>query len=394
MTMTSPDLRSHISRRALFRERLLPAAFGASALAAGLVPAGARTLTPPRLYVSLLDFGITGRNDEDVSKAFQQAIGEAHQDGGGMVMCPPGLIWAKGLVVPNNITIQGAGVGATTVKLPDGANEDVILQSGYAENKTFANLYFGLRDLSIDGNKAKNKAGNLVVLRGWRGHLNRVRLSHAPQHGVLYSEKSLDGTLNLNGLAENSLRGCFISECNGAGLFADNEQGNRIADMFVVDCVFHFNGTAGYYQIDLERAAGFHIKGNQMYNGHLGDIRALGAGALIVALNHFDGTGNNPVDGVLRQVVVETGGWGNVVIANNLFHTHRRTDPAVTDWRQLEIASHAKSGVSITGNSFYASFDYGVSGLVRRGPGADSIAVSGNAFGGTSREVTIATWAR
>lgn len=334
--------------------------------------------------VMLTGFDITGRQEKDVSEAFQAAIDAAGRNGGGVVRCPPGLIWAKKLVVPNNVTIEGAGVGATTIKLPDGADTDLIQQSSYAENKPFANLYFGLRDLALDGNKAKNAKGSLVVVRGWRGLLHRVRLSSAAEHGVLYSEKSAEGTLNLNGLAENALRGCYISECNGAGLFADNEQGNRIADMFVVDCVFHRNGTAGYYQIDLERAAGFHIKGNQMYRGHLGDIRALGAGAMIVALNHFDGTDNTPIEGIVKQVYIETRAWGNVVINGNLFHSHRRQSANARNWHCLEVQANSPGGVIISGNSFLSAFEPNATSIVRKGPAAGSIVVNSNAYGGTS----------
>ena len=369
--------------------RVFLARMSAAASATMALPALARSPGPAQAFVPLTDFGVTGRNDGDMSKEIQAAIDEASGNGGGIVVCPPGQIWAKALVVPNNITIQGAGVGATTIKLPDGANADLIQQSGYAQNKTFANLYFALRDLTIDGNKTKNERGNLVVLRGYRGLVERVRFARAAGHGVLYSEPSADGTLNLNGLAENTIRGCIFDECNGAGLYARTGSGQRIADMFIVDNVFNGNGGAGNYQIDLERAAGFHIKGNQMYRGYLGDIRAKGAGALIVALNHLDGTDNNPVDGVLRQVVIETGGWGNVIVANNLFHAHRPADPSITSWHQLDVAAHssAGTGVAITGNSFYATFAKGASAIVRRGPGADKIVASANAVGGTSLDV-------
>lgn len=375
-----------MASRSISRRHLIAA--GAAATAMASWPGRRLLAREPVPAVSdpvmLTGFDITGRQEKDVSEAFQAAIDAAGRNGGGVVRCPPGLIWAKKLVVPNNVTIEGAGVGATTIKLPDGADTDLIQQSSYAENKPFANLYFGLRDLALDGNKARNAKGSLVVLRGWRGSLNRVRLSSAANHGVLYSEKSADGTLNLNGLAENSMRGCFINECNGAGLFADNEQGNRIADMFVADCVFHRNGTAGYYQIDLERAAGFHIKGNQMYRGHLGDIRALGAGAMIIALNHLDGTDNNPVEGVVRQVYIETRGWGNAVITSNLFHAHRKQAADVRRWHCLEVQANSSGGVVVSGNSFHSAFEQGAS-IVRSGPAAGSIVVEGNSYGGTIR---------
>lgn len=338
--------------------------------------------------VRLTDFGITGRQEADVSEKFQAAIDAAASNGGGVVRCPPGVVWAKGLVVPNNITIEGAGIGASTIKLPDGANTDLIQQSGYAQNKTFANLYFGLRDIALDGNKEKNKSGNLVVLRGYRGLVERVRLTRAAGHGVYYSEKSAEGTLNLNGLAENSIRGCFIDECAAAGIYADNEVGNRVSDAFITDCVFNGNGGAGYYQIDLERSAGFHIRGNHMYRGHLGDLRALGAGALIVSANNFDGTDNQPRSGEVRQVEIEAGGWANVIVMGNLFQAHRVSAPDVKRWIQLEVRSKSKSSIAIASNNFNSQMRGGAESIVQFGSAPSQIEVTGNAYGGTSRPPT------
>ena len=375
-----------VSRRRFLRSHLAGTALALAGSTAGPLSIAARAREPALADTfHLRDFGVTGKDERDVSEAFQDAIDTAGRQGGGNGQCPAGLIWAKGLVVPNNITIQGAGVGATTIKLPDGANQDVIQQSGYAENKTFANLYFVLRDLAIDGNKTKNKTGNLVVLRGYRGLLERVRFARAAGHGVLYTEPSADGTLNLNGLAENAIRGCYFDDCDGAGIYARNGTGNRIADMFIVDSVFNGNGKADFYQIDLERAAGFHIKGNQMYRGYLGDIRALRAGALIIAFNHLDGTDNRAVGGIVKQVQVQLGGWGNIVIAGNLFHSHRQLDAEVKSWRQLDVYASKQSGVTIAGNSFVSEFQAGADSIFLQGAGASAVSLSGNAYGEKSR---------
>lgn len=363
---------------------------GAAATAMASWPGGRLLAREPAPSVSdpvmLTGFDITGRQEKDVSEAFQAAIDAAGRNGGGVVRCPPGVIWAKKLVVPNNVTIEGAGVGATTIKLPDGADTDLIQQSSYAENKPFANLYFGLRDLTLDGNKGKNARGNLAVMRGYRGLIERVRFHRSAEHGILYSEKSQDGVPNVNGLAANSVRASLFDDCSRSGIFAASSGGNRIADMFIVDCEFNGNGRNGGYQIDLERSAGFHIKGNQMYRGGLGDVRALQAGALIVSHNHFDGTENEPTGATVRQVYVEAGGWGNMIISNNLFHTHRTTSNGVEAWNQLEIVSQAATGIIVSGNSFFSQWNRDTNSIVTRGDGARHIAVSGNGYGGTARE--------
>lgn len=369
------------SRRAVLRDRLLPAALGTVALAAGIRPGRALAPEPSaRPFVSLTDFGITGRAATDVSTAFQAAIDAAGRDGGGKVVCPPGLIWAKGLVVPNNVTIEGAGVGATTIKLPDGANTDLIQQSGYAENKTWGGSYIGLRDLTLDGNKTTNRHGNLIVLRGWRGLIERVKITRSPEHGILFSAGSADGTSNPNGMAENAAIGCFVSECEGAGLYARNDGGQRIADMLVYDCTFHRNGSAGFYQIDLERSAGFQIRSNKMYNGFRGDIRALGAGGLIIALNNCEGTGNHPENGIARQIYIEMSGWGHAIITGNLLHIHTKQAYDVRSWRQIEILANSVTAALVSSNSLSSEFEGETRPIYVNGPSKAAIVIQGNAI--------------
>ena len=86
------------------------------------------------------------------------------------------------------------------------------------------------------------------------------------------------------------------------------------------------DGNAGYYQIDLQRSAGFHIVGNQMYAGKLGDLRAEKAGALMRG-NNFDGSSNEPINGNVRQVVIEAGGWGTCVISGKILTGENWTIP-------------------------------------------------------------------
>ena len=377
----------NMSRRKFLTEPLPKAMVAAAGLSAGVAAGPPASERPPSSFVMLEDFGVIGSETRDVSSAVQSAIDTTAKNGGGVVMCPPGTFYVKKLVVPNNVCIQGAGIGATTLMLPNSANTDLLQQAGFAENKRFANMYFTLRDITLNGNKAKNKKGNLIVLRGYRGLLERVRLTQAAGHGILVSEKGKRNAPNLNGLAENAVRGCFFDQCDGAGIYAANHKGNRIADMFITDNVFNSNGRSGFYQIDLERSAGFHIKGNQMYRSHSGgDLRALKAGALIVALNNFTGKLGEDRRDVSRQVYVETRGWGNAIINGNLFHALQNAEGPESTWHQLELDVQAGSSVIVSGNSFYSDSNAKVvRSISRLGAGKDAVIISGNTYGGASR---------
>lgn len=334
--------------------------------------------------IRLEDFGITGRNAEDVSDRLQAALNQLAATGG-EILCPAGTVMAHDISLPNNATIKGCGINATTIKLSPRANAHLLQHSGYVQDSSFANLYLGIEDLTLNGNNAQNESGSLLVLRGYRSALTRVRFADAPEHGILYTDESRGGVANHNGLAENSIESCIFDKCRGAGLFAMEGGANRISDMFIRNSIFNGNGSSGFYQIDLQRSAGFQIVGNQMYGGALGDLRALGAGPLIVALNNFDGTTNGPTEGIVRQVLISAGGWETAAVYGNIFHTHARSLNGAREWHQLEIRAKDVGTISVTGNVFKSELLPNVKSIVILAPTpGKSLAMAGNAFSANS----------
>jgi len=337
-------------------------------------------LLPPTSAFAVIDatqppYQIRGNTAEDQSAPLQAALDQARENGGDRVVLPPGTIYAKGLALPGKVTLSGQGVGATVLKLPDGANTWLLASQGFVRNHSWADMYGGLEDMTLDGNKENNKAGSLLVIKGYRFLARNCQFSNSPLHGVLISAESADGTLNDNGMAENRITNCIFDNNAGAGVYGKDARSRQVADGMIFDNYFNRNGSLGFYQIDLERSAGFHIVGNQMYAGTLGDLRASGVGALLVRGNNFDGTCNTPVDGRVRQVVIRGGGWGSCIISANLFHNHAREGG---DWTMLDIVTHAEDSISVTGNVFRSELieatPYVVSGQAK-----DSVIFQGNA---------------
>ena len=153
----------------------------------------------------------------------------------------------------------------------------------------------------------------------------------------------------------------------------------------IIENDFNGNGNAGYYQIDLQRSAGFHIVGNQMYAGKLGDLRAEKAGALIVRGNNFDGSSNEPINGNVRQVVIEAGGWGTCVISGNLFHNHATSGE---NWTMLQINTSVSDSISVTRNVFN-SLNFEATPWTVSGSGKDTIVFSGNSVQGNRQGTLI-----
>jgi len=298
---------------------------------------------------SLPPYEVSVNSKEDQSEKIQAALDLAGKNGGDRVMLPSGTIYAKGLSLPGKVILSGQGIGATVLKLTDKADTWLIASSGFVNNKPWADMYGGVEDMTLDGNRQNNKSGSILIIKGYRFLARNCQFRNSPLHGVLISSESADGTANNNGMAENRITNCSFDGNAGAGIYAKNSNG-QIADGMIFDNYFNRNGEQGFYQIDLERSAGFHIVGNQMYSGKLGDLRALQAGALIVRGNNFDGSNNEPLDdGRVRQVIIKGAGWGSCIINGNLFHNHAKEGG---EWTMLEIHSNAKDAICVSGNVF------------------------------------------
>jgi len=181
-------------------------------------------------------------------------------------------------------------------------------------------------------------------------------------------------------MPENIIRGCHFDHNNGAGFYAQSRGSpSGIADAFILDSIFNANGASGFYQIDLERSAGFHIMNNQLYGSPTGDLRAKGAGSLKILGNDFDGSANINKGGIVESVVITAGGWGTVIITGNTFHIQATSLSGSSNWVMLSLTENAHSGMAVTGNSFYSS-SIPVKSVVVGGRFPTTITESGNSF--------------
>lgn len=122
---------------------------------------------PLEMY-SVKEYGAVGDGTTDDTAAIQAAIDAAGQAGGGVVFLPPGTYSVKRtspagnynyslLIKESNVTIEGAGMGASTIKMADGENGTIL--------RTVIN------NRSIDGSLAKAlsniRIANLTIDGNW-----------------------------------------------------------------------------------------------------------------------------------------------------------------------------------------------------------------------------------
>lgn len=108
------------------------------------------------ISINVKDFGAIGDGITDNKVFFQNAIEYTNSLGGGVVYFPPGNYLIGGSInIHSNITISGAGMGATILRLPAGASSSLNTTDGgiwlYADTKSNIKII----NLTIDGNGAQ-----------------------------------------------------------------------------------------------------------------------------------------------------------------------------------------------------------------------------------------------
>src|SRR4051812_42530912 len=118
---------------------------------------------PPKkgciMIYNVKDFGAIGNGVADDTLAIQSAIDAAHAAGGGSVYVPNGTYIVRGgdqasdgaILLYDNITLYGDGMGATSIKLQDGWSHAL---TGILRTPTdVENHDVTVHDITIDGNR-------------------------------------------------------------------------------------------------------------------------------------------------------------------------------------------------------------------------------------------------
>lgn len=146
---------------------------------------------------SVRDYGALGDGVADDASAINAGILDADAAGGGDIYLPSGTyLCGSPLTMYANVTLRGAGRGATTIKLKSSTNDDLIRTSGFSSltggSSRGTVQYFGLRDLTLDGNKAGNTSGWCLRLFGHSYRLSSITIKNGAS-GNWYSESGTGG---------------------------------------------------------------------------------------------------------------------------------------------------------------------------------------------------------
>jgi hypothetical protein len=142
--------------------------------AAGVVTAGPAIAAAAKAYgakgpgpaghsaFNVREYGAAGDGDTDDTAKIQAAI-DAARATGGIVFFPPGTYSTGRLILYSRVHLRGSGVDATVLRLRPGADSAILESEGFSTltgtRSDGGITTFSVRDLTLDGNKAHNRAG-------------------------------------------------------------------------------------------------------------------------------------------------------------------------------------------------------------------------------------------
>ena len=305
--------------------------------------------------VSVKDFGAAGDGITDDTAAIQAAIDAVEAAGGGQLEFPEGTYIAAGLQIKHKVYLVGSGKWNTTLKLKSGANTYLMADTRYVNNVLYSSGPYGISNLTLDGNNANNTSGSLLIMQCFASTLRDVIFQYAPEHGVVITTVTANGSNILNTVPDNRFDNCFWRFNKKAGVYG-KDANNILADQLFVGCIWYGNGQSGFYQVVVERTAGWVFTDCRWYGGYQGDIDATKwdrsqITACNFELNAVSAPNNGSVFANLYIRTISSQGVGTV--SGNVFYLSASNATATDTYCAIYLGG-APLDFAVTGNAFRA----------------------------------------
>jgi Ca2+-binding RTX toxin-like protein len=288
--------------------------------------------TPSTPIFDIRSFGAVEGAGHNSLPAIQAAVDAAHAAGGGIVYLPPG-VWGVGVSadgygsvhLADNVFLQGAGMGLSTLRLMDGTDGTVtgIVRTPWGETTTNC----GVADLTIDGNRANTTAqvdGFFTgpqpgsPLRDSDIHVLRVEIKEVSRYGFDPHEQTERLVIRDCVAHDNTFDGFVLdyvidSEITGNVSYANGRHGFNIVTqsngLLLRDNVAHSNGGSGFVvqrgSEDIPSSHNVTIEGGAAYdNGRHGVLLLMAHDVVVSGMDiHGNGLSGIRLHGASRVTV-------------------------------------------------------------------------------------------
>lgn len=322
-------------------ESTTPVAHAANFVVQQVVTAGEFTTLNNVTWYNVTQFGADSTGTNDSTTAIQNALTIAGNAGGNTVYCPAGTYKVGPLVLPNNVTLRGAGIDATTLLL----NHSTVSQFGnMIMNQQLVGTSWDancvqVHDMTLDGAKS-------AMSSGW-WNCGIVLSNRTPSGGGEYT----DGRHQCSNL--------LIQNFTGDGFVQSGRGVVQGSDIQVWACSgFGFNIGIDSYYTNCDAGGcgldGWLIQGNNMLSNckawfsgsSLQSTRGTGATALTVtppSANAWDG---GSISGLVFSLA---NGFGNGFLWYNISGTATAGNYSGGSHSALNAQDNSRAGFCVIG---------------------------------------------
>lgn len=176
---------------------------------------------------SVKDFGAAGDGVADDAGAFNAAINSVCAAGGGVLYVPTGTyILGSTVTLKSRVILEGEGIDRSILRGKAATSHDLVETDGYSSlvgtNTAAGPLCFGLRNLSIDGNRwNRSGTGSCLRIYGYDYELTNVEIYRATGVGF-YSEWAISGNVPVTPYGKDTMEGHItglrVFQCGADGM--------------------------------------------------------------------------------------------------------------------------------------------------------------------------------
>jgi hypothetical protein len=203
--------------------------------------AEATKITKGALVFNVKDYGALGNGSHDDTEAIRKAIEACVAAGGGIVFFPAGTYLTAKQTLPSLVTLAGSGVMATILKLKGGTNDNLIETEGFqaliAGGPGWGPSHFGVRDMTLDGNKTENttpvaNGGRGLAICGG-GYLVKDLHIHNCHDAGMYSQETheSEATKEVLGSYESRIKNLTLYGNSGGGMNFQGPSSSLLSDI-------------------------------------------------------------------------------------------------------------------------------------------------------------------
>jgi hypothetical protein len=180
----------------------------------------------------------------DDSTAIQSAINSVASGGGGVVTLERGTYVINAtLTIPSYVTLKGQGIDVTILRLKNGANQSVITTTDTSSlisgNTAGGAKYWGVTDLTIDGNKTNNTSGHGIYSYSRTFKIDRVKVEEVKDRGIYTKWCSSCAAWDDDAsdmFMEAMINDVYVQSCGQEGIYFNGPHDARISHVLVALC--------------------------------------------------------------------------------------------------------------------------------------------------------------